>query len=149
MKRTSLFIYEIVLVAGALIYLFIIGLLILGENALKEERTYTSFNLESYNDGWYRIYSDGTKEAIEIPGQYQPDSSHEFVIEKEINVEEPLFVSFDSAKQDINAYVNSELRYSYSTKDSRLFGDNSPGALMFIPVYPEDNGQDLRIVFYR
>ena len=147
MKRTSLFIYEIVLVAGALIYVFIIGLLIWGENALKEERTYTSFNLESYNDGWYRIYSDGTKEAIEIPGQYQPDSSHEFVIEKEINVEEPLFVSFDSAKQDINAYVNSELRYSYSTKDSRLFGDNSPGALMFIPVYPEDNGQDLRIVF--
>ncbi|WP_049960210.1 hybrid sensor histidine kinase/response regulator [Pseudobutyrivibrio sp. LB2011] len=147
MKRTSLFIYEIVLVAGVLIYVFIIGLLIWGESYLKEERTYTSFELESYDDGWYRIYSDGTKEAIDIPGQYQPESSHEFVIEKEINVDVPLFVSFDSAKQDINAFVNGELRYSYSTKDSRLFGDNSPGALMFIPVYPEDNGQNLQIVF--
>ena len=148
MKNTSKFIYQIVLVAGMIIYFFIIALMVYGENYLPDERDYTSYNLEDYSQGWVRIHDDGTAESIEIPGQYQAEKSHEFTIERQIDIgDEILYISFDSAKQDINAYVDGELRYSYSTKDTRMFGKNSPGALMFIPIYPSDNGKTISIVF--
>ena len=56
-----------------------------------------------------------------------------------------MYVSFDSEKQDVYAYINDKLVYEYSTKDTRMFGNNSPGALMFIPVKKADEGRMLRV----
>lgn len=148
MKKTSVFVYQIVLVAGLLVYFFMIGMLIWGEYALVDERTYTDFAFESYNDGWYRVNDDGTKEAISLPGQFEMGGSRKFIMEKKIYSwpKEEVYVSFDSVKQDVYAYVDDKLRYSYSTKETRPFGDNSPGALMFIPITPDDEGHTLRVV---
>ena len=149
MKRTSSFVYDIVLVIGVVVFLFMVGLLLLGERSLPDERTYTTHEMANYSDGWQRRLSDGSLTDIAIPGQYEPQENSNFIIEKTIEgiTRDNAYVSFNTAKQDINAYVGDELRYSYSTKDTRLFGKNSPGIATFIPLYPEDNGQVLRIEF--
>ncbi|MCR5580631.1 MAG: response regulator [Pseudobutyrivibrio sp.] len=150
MKTNSKFIYQIVILAAILMYLFMIGLLVWGESSLPDERTYTDFSLEEYNTGWQRVYADGSVESIKVPGVYEDEEgTNSFVIKKEITkvADKELFVTFDSAKQDIYAYVDDELRYTYSTRDTRLFGSNSPNALMFIPIYPQDEGRTLTIEY--
>ena len=149
MKKTSSFVYDLVLVIGVTLYLFMTGLLFFGEQALPDERTYTPLEMENFSDGWQRVMSDGTRTDIAIPGQYQPEEEAPFVIEKSIDgiTRDNAYVSFNTAKQDINAYIGDELRYSYSTQSTRLFGKHSPGIATFIPLYPEDNGQTLRIEF--
>ncbi|PHU39810.1 hypothetical protein CSX00_07805 [Pseudobutyrivibrio ruminis] len=149
MKRTSSFVYDIVIVIGVIIFLFVTALLLFGEQTLPDERTYTPLKMENYSDGWKRVMSYGTKSDIAIPGQYQPEEEAPFVIEKSIDgiTRDNAYVSFNTAKQDIEVYVGDELRYSYSTKNTRLFGENSPGIATFVPLYPEDNGQTLKIEF--
>lgn len=116
---------------------------------LPDERTYTPLEYNKYCDGWERIYQDGTREPIEIPGKYEPEKGASFVIENTLHVPEVdgLYMTFNSAKQDIEAYVDGELRYEYSTKKTRLFGEHSPGIATFIPVYPEDEGKTIDIVY--
>ncbi len=147
MRKENIFIYEIVLVAGMLIYLFTIGIMFVSQYTMPDERTYTDFSVRDYSSGWQRVYSDGSIEDIEVPGQYDVEASHEFVLIKTIEgmPKDKLYISFDSAKQDVYAYVDDELRYFYSTNNTRLFGQNSPGAIMFIPVSDEDEGKTLRI----
>ena len=149
MKKNSRFVYQIIVTCGLLMFSFMIVLMVWGEHYLPDERTYTDFRSEDYSEGWFRITENGDHEPIILPGHYNVTRSNELIVEKEISyITEPLqYLSFDSEKQDIYAYVDDELRYSYSTSDTRLFGSNSPGALMLIPIYQSDEGKTLRVEF--
>ena len=148
MKKTSKFLYDMIFSGGMIMFILMLALVISSQCFLEDERTYTDYSIEDYSEGWSRIYTDGTKEEIDIPNQFDMGNDHKFTMEKEIApVLGERFISFDSAKQDVQVYVDDELRYSYSTKYTRLFGDNSPGALMFIPVDPSDSGKTMQIIF--
>jgi len=149
MKNTSRFVYQIIVVTGTLMYLLMLSLLMWGELTMPDERTYADYTVEDYCDGWVRIHDDGTREEISLPGHFETEDSHTFVIEKKIESlpTVDIYLSFDSTKQDIEAYVDGQLRYSYSTNSTRLFGSNSPGALMFIPLSSSDIGSTIRIVY--
>ena len=146
---SSKFLYELIFGCGFLMIVVFLGILIAGENFLPDERTYTDMTYIDYNDGWSRIYSDGTVEAITPPTQVEPEKGQNIVISKTIETADAqdLYISFDSAKQDIYVYIDDELRYNYSTKDTRPFGKSSPGAIMFIPIHPTDDGKVIKIVF--
>ncbi len=146
-NSTSRFVYQIILLTGFMLYTFMIGIMYVGEHIFSDERTYTDFSVADYSDGWSIKLPDGSSEAITIPGQYDITMPNTLKITKTIEeMSEPeRYVSFNSEKQDIYAYVGDELRYSYSTKDTRVFGENSPGILVFIPIYKSDVGKTLEI----
>ena len=147
MEKTSRFVYQIIITCGLILYIFVVGLMIYGENFWPDERNYTDFSLEDYSDGWQRLDADGSYKDIVVPGEYEMSVSDRLVIQKKITgvFADRLYVSFDSEKQDVYAYINDKLVYEYSTKDTRMFGNNSPGALMFIPVKKADEGKMLRV----
>ncbi|MBR5636876.1 MAG: response regulator [Pseudobutyrivibrio sp.] len=148
MKKTSTFLYGLILVVGLIIFTFVIGLTFIGEFTLPDERTFTDLKVEKYCDGWQRVYWDGTAEDIKLPGHYEPEGNHEFVLRTKARVweDKDCYLSFKSNKQDVAVYVGDELRYEYSTKETRLFGSNSPGAVLFIPLHPNDKGKTIKIV---
>ncbi len=148
MRKTSTFVYQIILVCGLLLFSFIIGLMVWGEINLPEERHYTDYHVYDFDDGWYRINGNGGREHIEIPGKFELTYYDELILEKDLQeIEGPVkYVSFDSEKQDVYAYIDGVLRYEYSTRDTRMFGSHSPGIWVFIPVYPKDEGHTLRII---
>ncbi len=150
MKKTSSFVYDFIVGVGAIVFTAIMVLLFVGEQLLPDERTYTDSYFEDYSDGWVRVYNDGTKRTIKAPGQYEVSAGQELVIEKTIDADsrKTRYVTFNSVKQDIYAYVGGEHRYTFSTKDTRIFGSHSPGLYVFIPIYPEDEGKILQIVFW-
>ena len=148
MKKTSSFLYDIIFVGGLLLFFFVIGLLIWGELVLPDERTYTDFYLKDYSEDWEIVNADGSRKPAEIPGQFSMDNSGKLILEKKIgNIERTnLYVTFNSARQDIVAYIDDKKVYSFTTKDTRLFGESSPGTLMFVPVNESDSGKHLRII---
>ncbi len=149
MEKTSRFVFQIIITCGLILYFFVVGLMIYGENFWPDERNYTDFSLEDYSDGWQRLDADGSYKDIVVPGEYEMSVSDRLVIQKKITgvFADRLYVSFDSEKQDVYAYIDDKLVYEYSTKDTRMFGNNSPGALMFIPVKKADEGKMLRVEF--
>ena len=149
MKKTSGFLHGLILIAGIILFFFIIALVFIGEYSLPDERTYTDFSVESFNDGWKRIHVDNSVESISVPGQYKPEVSHEFVIINTLKIwqDRDCYLSFNSNKQDVKVYVADEIRYEFTTKETRLFGDHSPGTFLFVPLHPSDNGQTIKIVF--
>lgn len=46
---------------------------------------------------------------------------------------------------DIKAYVDGELRYTYTTKDTRIFGESSPYGFIFLPLQEGDQGKTLHM----
>lgn len=53
---------------------------------------------------------------------------------------------FRSSKQEMWIYVDGELRESYSTKESRLFGRTGAVVFVFLDLLPEDEGKTLTLV---
>ncbi|MBQ6464128.1 MAG: hypothetical protein IJJ59_12460, partial [Pseudobutyrivibrio sp.] len=149
MEKTSRFVFQIIITCSVILYFFVLGLMVYGEHFWPDERTYSDFSLENYSEGWQRLDSDGSYKDITVPGEYEMSTGNRLVIQKEITgvFADRLYVSFNSEKQDVYAYINDKLVYEYSTKDTRKFGNNSPGALMFVPVKKVDEGKLLRIEF--
>jgi len=149
MKKTSSFVYEMVVSIGVVLFIFVIVLLLIGEQLLPDERNYVPLDYSTYCEGWTRVYQDGTREQIEIPGSYTPETGADFVIENTIQMPEgnDLYMTFNSAKQDVEVFVDGSWRYGYSTAETRLFGSNSPGIAVFIPLYQEDDGKTITIRF--
>ena len=115
MKKTSSFLYGLILIVGLGIFAFVVCLIFVGEFTLPDERTYTDTTVENYSEGWERVHWDGSSESIALPGNYEPEGSHEFVLRKKLEVwqNQDSYISFNSNKQDVDAYVDDELRYSF------------------------------------
>ena len=71
MEKTSRFVYQIIITCGLILYIFVVGLMIYGENFWPDERNYTDFSLEDYSDGWQRLDADGSYKEIVDPGEYE------------------------------------------------------------------------------
>ena len=50
-----------------------------------------------------------------------------------------------ASQQDMQVYIGDELIKEYTTKESRLFGNNSASAFVFFQVPAENSGQTLAI----
>ena len=148
MRDTSGFLHGLILIAGLLLFFFSIAMCMVGEYSLADERTYTDSSLEDISEGWERVRWNGTVEPLVLPGQFDTEESHEFVIRKRVNTwqDRDCYLSFSSNKQEVEVYVGEELRYTYSTRNTRWFGANSPGIFLFVPLHPADDGKIVRIV---
>lgn len=148
MKKTSTFLYGLILIVGLGIFLFVVGLIFVGEFVLPDERTFTDTSVENFSDGWERIYWDGSSKPIKLPGKYDTEGSHEFVLRKKLDIweDKDSYISFNSNKQDVVVYIDDELRYKFNTKNTRILGSNTPGTMMFIPLHPSDNGKTIKVI---
>ena len=97
---------------------------------------------EEYDGEWYSVNGDGSRTSIDLPGKI----SHNYIIETTIpdGLDENI-TSICIRSQDLNAYLDGELIYSYSTRDNRWFGVTSPESYINIPVNRDDAGKVLRI----
>lgn len=97
---------------------------------------------EEYNGEWYSVNEDGSYTLIGLPGKI----GHNYIIETTIpeGLNENI-TSLCIRSQDLNAYLDGELIYSYSTGDNRWFGVTSPESYINIPINRDDAGKVLRI----
>lgn len=131
-----------------IIVFFVAFIFILGEFILpKEIKNDTHFEL--FEAPWKMIRQDGTTMDIRIPGIYPAERNEIVTVETVLpeDIKENLFLCFRSNRQDMELYVDNELRQSYSTEKSRLFGHSSPGAFVFLKIKEGDGGKTLRVTY--
>lgn len=120
---------------------------VLGEMFLPVDSPGRNYTCETYEGEWLLIREDGTREEITIPGKYPAGKNERITIESVLpdTLENGRFLCFRSSKQDVEMYVDGVLRETYTTEDSRLFGNTSAVAYVFLQVNKEDAGKLLTI----
>ena len=110
----------IVVVAAILVYFA------LGQLLLPRETDASYQRCEIFDTPWEQVFTDGSRESVEVPGVCKASPGVPFVIETVLgDIETNSSLSFYSIKQDMKIYVGDELRTTYSTKETRILGNSS------------------------
>lgn len=112
-----------------------------------DERTEDMTFCKPLDTQWYRIHKDGVRTEIKLPCSEKLSDANMDIIETVLydDIDSGACISIRCSKQDMKVYIDGELRESYSTKDTRLFGKNSASRYLFVELNDDDAGKVLRI----
>ena len=128
-------------VAAVLLYL------ILGQMLLPNESGVDYADGRRLDVAWVRVQPDQTRENIVLPAKLDAAKGETVVIEATLPqiIKDNANISIASVRQNIDIFIDGELRYHFDTKDSRLFGKYNAFAYIFMTVNKTDAGKILRI----
>lgn len=117
-----------------------------GEVALPQENFWERNSFGEYQGEWERVLSDGTREKVEIPGQFDTPQKDWLILETVLpqNQEKQTFC-LRSMQQEMKVYVDDEVRTEYSTLETQPVGKTSTISYVMFDVYEEDAGKTLRV----
>ena len=132
-------------VALFLIFLF----LILGEIVLPDERDTRNLECEFFEASWQQVLENGEKIPVQVPGRIDAEWGEVITIITTLpeHIQEGHMIAFRPVWQDVDIYIDGELRISYSTENSRPFGKNSAFRYLFIELQDADAGKELSYQF--
>ena len=121
---------------------------IFGEMMLPTDVPADTEKSEIFNSRWEQICSDGSRVPVSVPGRCKAERNERIVITTTLpeTIEDNMSLCYRSNKQDIEMYVDDELRQQYSTDDVRVFGKVTVSMYVFLELKPEDAGRQLTIV---
>lgn len=128
-------------VAVFLVFAFIL----IGEIVLPSERDVTRANFQEYAGEWNRILEDGERVPAGFPGKVSANRGEvvRFVTTLPDDIHFGEMICFRAIWQDVNIYIDGELRESYNTIKSRPFGNNSAFRYVFADLQESDSGKEL------
>lgn len=126
------------------IFLFI--LLLAGQIFLPDERDAHN-KFDTFNTGWEKILDDGTTLPVTLPHSVKdtPGKVVSFRTTLPNNLIKFPTLCIRSIWQDIDVYIDGQLRISYNTENSRFLGENSPIRYIMVHLHPADSGKTIII----
>ncbi len=128
-----------------IIVVLLFAVFFLGQMLFPDERDSLNTNCRIFEANWQRIMEDGSRIETELPGKVP--AQHGEIVRLVTTLPQDFYtgenITFRPVWQDVNIYIDGELRLSHSTKDSRPFGTNSPMRYLFIELSEEDRGKEL------
>lgn len=125
----------------AAFFYFIVGECVLEENAPGMEYTCREWDAD-----WMLVHEDGTREAVTLT--HICDAERDELVTVEACLPEDLsrdtLLCFKSARQEMEIYIDGELRQTYSSK-GELFQRASAVAYVFVELTPEDEGKTITV----
>lgn len=132
-------------VAMALMIAFVFVYLVVGELILPSEVTYNSSKCGVLDCTWYKENSEGQKLLVNLPYEEKENDKVSFVgTLPEIDLNNT-WIMFWNTGHVLKVFVGDDLRYSYDTTDSRIFGESSPHCYIFTELSNRDSGKEIRI----
>ncbi len=131
----------------------VVALLILfgifGQLLSPDERDILNTNCKEYNPTWTRVYQDGSTQEVIAPAVVDAAYGELVTLTTTLpdNIENGTNICFRPVWQDVDIYINGELRLSYSTKDTRPFGTNSAMRYIFVELDETDSSKEFTYVF--
>ncbi len=131
--------YFLVIVILTFVFFF------LGQLIFPNERDILNTNCRIFEADWQRIWEDGSRISVDLPGKVPAE--HGEIVRLVTTIPQDIYtgenLAFRPIWQDVNIYVDGELRLSYNTADSRPFGTNSPMRYLFVELQEDDRGKEL------
>ena len=119
--------------------------LVIGEILSPDESDKIHTNWQEFKGPWYQIQENGEKKEVEVPGTLEAEYGEVVTLVTRLpkDVVNGDNICFRPIWQDVDIYINGELRRSYNTKKSRPFGKNSAFRYLFVELTEEDAGAEL------
>lgn len=122
---------------------FIIGQLLMPSDIPQENDSCSVFIAS-----WEQIFDDGSRLPVDVPGRCSAQRDERIVITTTIPSDATYntCLCFRSNKQDMEIYVDGQLRQQYSTDDTRVFGKMTVSMYVILELEPNDAGKTLTLV---
>ena len=119
----------------------------IGQCLLSKEQEIGTGEYSTFSEGWVWVKEDGSREKIVIPGKCDAKRNEFMVVENILpdDVKDNLYLCIRSSKQEMKIYIDGKLRQEYTTEDTRPFGKVSAVAWVFVQLYEEDAGKEIRM----
>lgn len=142
-KRSILNIVFIVFVVGTVLYA------VLGQVLCKRQTMHEKIEAKKLEVTWYRVFADGKKEMVEVPGKVDAAAGERVVIEAVLpqKMQSGTWISLNSLHQEIEITIDGKLREGFSLQDTMPFGKYSAVAYVFTKVGEQDAGKTLQITW--
>ncbi len=125
--------------------IFILLFLSLGQIIFPDERDFIFAKCKMFEAQWYHVLDTGEKVAVEVPGKVEAEYGEEITLVTTLpqGIYNGENLCFRTIWQDVEIYIDGEIRQSYNTDDSRPFGINSAMRYIFVDLKEEDAGKEL------
>lgn len=127
----------------------VLAFLFIGELVFPDERDKMSTDCQMLEPEWQQVLENGDKVPVEglgkVPAEYGEVVTLVTSLPQDIYNGEVL--CFRTVWQDVQIYIDGELRQSYNTENSRPFGTNSTTRYVFVEIYETDAGKELTYQF--
>lgn len=146
MKKKDKYIVLVHKIIFGLLLTAVLVFLVFGEMLMPKENPTDSGMCTLYEGDWTRVYPNGNKTSIEIPTTCDAKWGEVVRLETVLpQSQQAQCFAIRASQQDMQIYVDEQLRKEYTTKGTRLFGTCSASAYVFFEVGPEDAGKVLAI----
>ena len=129
--------------------ILVLGFLLFGELLLPKDNLGADDGIAEYEGEWYLLSEDGSLLPQEVPGECDVARGERITLKTTLpdRIAENTYLCFRSGKQDMEFYIDDELRQIYDTKKTRVTGKVSAVAYIFVELTPEDAGKTLTYTF--
>ncbi len=137
--------HKIFFVATLMMLLF----LIVGQYIYPDERDERETHCRIFEASWQQVLEDGSRVDVQIPGTVPSQRNEPVTLATTVpqGVHSGEFIFFRPIWQDVNIYIDGQLRVSYNTENSRPFGTNSAFRYVFVELTEADAGKELLYEF--
>lgn len=147
MKAIGKYIDRSIEILFQLILCAILGFLLIGFLTFPIERQTNIYSCQELDLDWYQVLDDGSRIPAEVPGKCDTPKGQTLtltgILPDTLDAYETPWLCFRSTLQDMTVSIDGELRGTYSTKDTRLWGKNSVSAYYFVRLKPSDRGKEI------
>lgn len=99
-----------------------------------------------FNGEFYRVYEDGHREKITLPGKYSVQRGEPLVVESTLPADyDENAIIIRSSQQNLRIYVDDVLRADYDTKETRPMGTQTTSRYVVCKTSAADAGKTFRI----
>lgn len=119
-----------------------IAYFVYGQFFLPKDTTSYKEQVEAFNDDWYEIKEDGTREKISLPGSYDKTITMEAKLPENLG---PAGCYMVIRGEKTEVYVDGELRINYDNSKTRAFGNEVTETYVIVQLYPEDAGKVITV----
>ena len=120
-----------------------------GRLCLPSEQEVSNEKCRVFEAQWERILDTGERVPVDVPGKVDAGAGEvvtiSAILPEDVYCGEAL--CFRPIWQDVEIYINGQLRLSYNTKHTRPFGINSTMRYLFVDLTEEDAGAVLTYRF--
>ena len=131
------------------VLVLILTFLMIGQKIFPDERDMLVTECQTFEAQWQQVLENGERQDVTIPGQIPAQWGEVITLATTLpdGLHNGEALCFRPIWQDVDIYVDGELRLHYSTEDSRPFGKNSAFRCLFLNLNEEDSGKELLYSF--
>jgi len=133
---------------GVAVFLMVVFLLF-GELIMPDERDTVYKDCQVFHAQWQQILEDGSRIPVEVPEKIPAEWGEVITLVTTVpsDIRGGECICFRPVWQDVDIYVDGELRISYDTEESRPFGKNSAFRYLMLKLKETDAGKELVYAF--